>query len=445
MSARASSRFGQLKSVVARNAASSFVSMLWLNGLALLSIPIYIRLLGTGAWGVVAACSSLQLLFTLIDLGFSQIVPRWVAREAQDREALGQYIRAFHKIYGGLALAGFLGIQACAHPLAYQWFNVSPTQAVELELCIRLIAFQLLFQFANNLHVGIWHGLQLQVQANWRTCLFGTIKHALAMLILLWLGPKPAHYAAAFSVAALAELVASVIATHRRGLLVAASDARLDLKPFMSEAAMLSVGILIGLAVSQMDRVVLSRLVSVDSFGVYVVVANLALAFLALQAPLTRAYFPVLVQDVKATGQVNPATLRRLILGNTFVCILPALAVCAAADWVLRLWVHNEHFVEQGAMPLRLLLIAMCLNALYNCFYQAIVAQGKAQLVVKVNLTCLAVGGLTIAAFHGHASLLLGGAIWLTTTFTQLTLGVAWYWYTSKSNSTSEPVVASKL
>lgn len=443
MGTRSSTRFGQLKSVVAKNAASSFVSMLWLNGLSLLAIPVYIKLLGTGSWGIVAACSSLQLLFTFIDMGFSQIVPRWVAREAQEPALLRQYIRAFHKIYGGLALAGFVAIQTCADPLANHWFNVSAPQAAELELCIRLVAFQLLFQFANNLYVGIWHGLQLQVQANARSCVFGTLKHGLAMGTLLWVGPNPAYYAAAFGLASLAELVASVAATQRHGLLAAApAGQHLDMKPFLREAGVLSFGIMIGLAVSQMDRVVLSRLVPVDSFGVYVVVANLALAFLALQAPLTRAYFPVLVQDVKTEGHVNRATLRRLILGNTLICVLPALVMCAVADWVLRVWVHNEHFVEQGTMPLRLLLVAMCLNALYNCFYQVIVAHGKAHVVVKLNLACLIVGVLAVAALYGRASLSLGGVIWVATTLTQLVLGATWYWHTSKTTSTSEPAAA---
>ena len=428
------------------NAASSFVSMFWLNGLALLSVPVYIKLLGNDAWGIVAACTSLQLLFTFIDMGFSQIVPRWVAREAQEPKQLRRYIHAFHKIYGGLAILGFLTVQACASFMAHHWFNVAGPQAAELELSIRLIAFQLLFQFANNLYVGIWNGLQLQWQVNLRSCVFGTFKHALAMTALLWVAPKPAYYAAAFGLASLAELIVSVAVTHRRGLLTSpAAGQGLSIKPFLQEAGVLSVGILIGLAVSQMDRVALSRLVSVDSFGVYVVVANLALAFLALQAPLTRAYFPILVQEVNACGHVSHATLQRLILGNTVVCVLPALGMFFAADWVLRLWLHNESFVEQGTTPLRLLLIAMCLNALYNCIYQIIIAQGKAYVIVRLNLACLIVGVMTVAALYDQPSLALGGAIWISTTLTQLILGLTWYWSISTKKSVSKSVAVSKL
>lgn len=441
MSVGSSRLFGRLNSVAAKNALSSFISMVWLNVLSVLSIPIYVKLLGVDSWGIVAACSSLQLLFTLIDLGFGQIVPRWIAREANDPDLLRKYIAVFHKIYAGLALSAFFAVQAGAFALAHAWFNVPSEQSAQLELCIRLIAFQLLFQFANSLYVGIWQGLQLQVQANVRTGLFGTMKHAVAMAVLLWLSPSPVNYAAAFGIVAVTELVTSVVATQRKGLMTRSSGPAIAVGPFIREAAVLSMGILLGLAVSQMDRIVLSRSVPVDNFGVYVVVANLALAFLSLQAPLTRAFFPILVQDIKQSGHANPATLRRLLLGNTVVCILPALAMCIGADWVLRVWVHNEHFVQLGTTPLRLLLIAMCLNAIYSCFYQVIVAQGLAHVVVKINLACLVMGIATVAILHGHSSLWVGGAIWVTTTFTQLVLGLTWYWRVAHGRSASKRMV----
>lgn len=430
--------FGRLNSVAAKNAMSSFVSMVWLNFLSVFSIPIYVKLLGAGSWGIVAACSSLQLLFTLIDLGFGQIVPRWIAREANDPELLRKYIAVFHKIYAGLALSAFLAVQAGAYALAHAWFNVPPEQSAQLELCIRLISFQFLFQFANSLYVGIWQGLQLQVQANVRTALFGTMKHAVAMAALLWLAPSPVYYAAAFGIVALAELATSVVASQRKGLMARSSGPDIAVRPFIREAAVLSMGILLGLAVSQMDRIVLSRSVPVDSFGVYVVVANLALAFLSLQAPLTRAYFPILVQDIKQNGHANPATLKRLLLGSTIVCVLPALAMCIGADWVLRAWMHNEYFVELGTAPLRLLLVAMCMNAIYSCFYQVIVAQGFAHIVVKINLACLVMGATTVAILHGRSSLWVGGAIWVTTTFTQLVLGLTWYWMVTRGKTVSK-------
>jgi O-antigen/teichoic acid export membrane protein len=424
----------RLNSVAARNALSSMVSLIWLNLLSLFAIPVYIKLLGSTSWGTVAACSSLQLMFSLIDLGFSQIVPRWVAREANKPSMLHKYVRAFQRIYFSLAAAGFTALQLLAYPLATSWFQIEAEQAPQLELCIRLIAFQLFFQFLNSVYVGVWNGLQLQVSANIRTCFFGTLKHGLALASLTLAAPAPQHYAAAFALVALTECGASWWLTRRRGLLHREPDGELQVRPLLKEAMLLSVGIVLGLSVSQLDRVMLSKTVSVESFGIYVVVINLAMAFLALQTPLTRAFFPLLVQQVKETGNINALTFRRLILGNTIICICPALLVAVWAKPVIHLWISNDRYVELGALPLRLLLLAMCLNALYNCIYQVIIAHGRAALVIRINLCCLAVGIAIAAAvvLSGEVHLWHGSVVWVGTTATQLFLGTLWYLQQSK-------------
>ena len=51
-----------LHSVVARNAASNFITLGWLSLLSILAIPVYIKLLGVSEWGLLAACASLQLV-----------------------------------------------------------------------------------------------------------------------------------------------------------------------------------------------------------------------------------------------------------------------------------------------------------------------------------------------------------------------------------------------
>jgi hypothetical protein len=52
-----------LASFTARNAASSFVTLAWLNLLSTLTIPIYIRMLGVSEWGLLAACARLQVRY----------------------------------------------------------------------------------------------------------------------------------------------------------------------------------------------------------------------------------------------------------------------------------------------------------------------------------------------------------------------------------------------
>ncbi len=415
--------------LVVRNTASSFIALGWLSAISVLAIPIYIKLLGVEEWGIVAACVSLQLVFTFLDAGFSQIVPRWVAREANDQNALRSYFRFFKHVYFILALSGFMLLQFSASYLSHSWFQITTDRAQELEIAIRIIAFQMLFQFINNLHIGFWHGLQMQLLANVRVCGYGTLKH-LATITILALGSAQAWiYAATFSVVALIEVTLNALTVHRTlGPLVQAEVGNaVETKPLLREAIFLSGGILMGLMVSQLDRIILSHTVPVEDFGIYVVVVTLAMAFLQLQAPLTRAYFPIFVQDIKATGHVSATNFKRLIIGNLIISTLPTLLACVFAQKLLQFWLHDPRFVALGYYPLQLLLGAVAANTIYNCIYQVIVASGRAHLVFKFNLIVLMVVALVVAILGESTGLVLGGAIWLSATSTQLVLGLSWY------------------
>lgn len=420
-------------SPTARNAASGFVALAWLSLLAILTIPIYIRQLGVSEWGLVAACASLQIVSNFIDAGFSQIVPRWAAQEARHPARLRQYVVLFQQVYIGLGLLMFVVLQASAGYLAHQWFQVPDNRGDALELAIRIVSLQFVFQFINNLHTGLWHGLQRQVLANVRACGFGTLKHAAALMALMMGPPQVWLYAMAFATVAFLEVCINAF-TVRQMLGRGSPDGTggdVTLGPVLKEVSVLSGGILVGLLVSQLDRIILSRTVDVESFGIYTVVATLALAFLQLQAPVTRAYFPIIVNDIQTHGRVSCIHMKRLLVSTILTCTLPALVTCALAPQILTLWLHDSQIVSVGTGPLRLLLLAIALNSLYGCIYQVIIAKGLSQRVLQVNLVSLVAVAFIVALMGTSNGPMLGGAIWVTTASTQLLLGLVWFMKTA--------------
>ncbi|MBU3670893.1 MAG: hypothetical protein FGM17_09270, partial [Polynucleobacter sp.] len=109
-----------MTSNVARNTASSFIALGWLSLLSIISIPIYIKLLGVAEWGLVAACASLQILMNFADAGFSQIVPRLAAQEANQPARLSQTILLLRRVYASLGLLIFTILQVFAAYLSYE-------------------------------------------------------------------------------------------------------------------------------------------------------------------------------------------------------------------------------------------------------------------------------------------------------------------------------------
>jgi O-antigen/teichoic acid export membrane protein len=410
-----------------RNATSSMFALVWLNLLSILAIPLYIKILGVSEWGIVAACVSLQIIANFVDAGFSQIVPRWIAREVGNRLALHSLIVVFSKIYSVLALSILLFLQLAANYLSHDWFDIEPQRADRLELAIRVVALQIFFQFLNNLPIGFWHGTQQQVIANFRTCMFGTLKHVITMAVLLFFAAEAYAYAMCFAIIAMAELFFNGSSLWR--ILRPQSDEKIvSFNPmsFLREVSVLSSAIMVGLLVSQIDRVVLSRSVPIELFGIYSVIIAVSMAFLQLQIPFTRAYLPIFAEDYKKHGAISLIHIKKLVIITSVAAVLPAMIASAFAGYILQIWLGDSHIVKVGTHPLQLLLLAVAVNSLYGCVYQVIIASGKSHIVLKFNLVALSVALLVVAIAGTSKGLMLGGIIWLSTTITQLVLGMGW-------------------
>jgi hypothetical protein len=279
-----------------QNVFSNYASVVWMGLLSLGLIPVYLRVLGPEQWGIVAICMAIQGFMGLLDAGLGQIMPRDMALASADKARQAHVFALFSRSYMMLGLIGFVVGQLAVPYLIAHWFNNGQGLAEGTEWVLRLVIAQFFFQFSNNAHAGYWNGLQEQKTANLRLCFFGTLKHmgALAM-VSLW-SPHALSYLLPFTVVAALEWW-----LNRRSVRQELGDAHgsplvwHDFQTLAHNAGLLAAGVLVGMVVSQMDRIVLSRTLDAATYGSYVIVANLGLAFMQLQYPLMRAFFPRVV------------------------------------------------------------------------------------------------------------------------------------------------------
>lgn len=406
---------------LARNIMFNYLSVLWVGVLTLSLIPWYTRLLDAQQWGLVAVCMSLQAVMTLLDTGLSQIMPRDVARVAHDGAARAKIFHLFARTYTALACLGFVVGQLGAPFIVEYWLQTEKSQIAGATAALRVVLVLFLFQFINNASTGYWNGTQEQVKVSLRQCFFSTAKHAFALILIMNWEASAMAYIAAFASISAFECLNNRYSVHRR--LVNSGMLNLSLGDFKRlgrEVSVMALGVLIGMFISQLDRILLSGAVDMASFGRYVVVSSLGLAFMQLQAPLVRAFLPKIASSDASliTQGINQLGAAILVM-----CVLPCAVAAVAAPWILNLWIGDARIVEQGTLPLRLILVAVALNALYQVLYQQMLLKGMASVILKINLLILVI--ITPAAVwavnqHGIAG---GGMTWLAISALQLTLG----------------------
>ena len=413
---------------------ANYLAVAWTGGLSILLIPVYLRVLGQEQWGIVAICMAIQGFMGLLDAGLGQIMPRDMALASGNKARESHVYYLFSRSYMALGLIGFVAGQLSVPYLIAHWFNNGQGLADGTECVLRLVIAQFFFQFSNNAHAGYWNGLQEQKKANLRLCIFGTAKHMGALaLVNLW-SPYALAYVLPFTVVAALEWLSNRN-TIRSGL-VDSPPTSLAMEDFLAlarNAGLLAAGVLVGMVVSQLDRIVLSRALDAATYGAYVIVANLGLAFMQLQYPLMRAFFP---RVVLASAQGAPPKTRMLAAAVLLLCVAPCLLVAAAAPWILVTWLSNPKIAMEGVAPLRLILSAVAVNAVYHLIYQRIVAAGENRVVIRINvivLTIIAPMLYFTAPVYGTVA---GGMAWFLSSVMQLTMGA--YWLVLQKRSMTE-------
>jgi len=425
--------FGKVElGLVNLNIIGNYVGALWINALSLISIPIYIRLLGTREWGIAVACSSLIIVSNLVDLGFSQIVPTWFARASHSYVYVNSIYLKIRRIYLMLAILLMIAIQLLAPLLSRYWFNIPSEQVATLELAIRIVSVQFAFQFVNNLHIGAWQGLQMQLLANSRLCIFGTLKYILT-LIAIYIRPTALVFVATYLFVSIIECLSnSILFTSQfeakaridQGIeSMSASSKIVDYKQVLT----LSAGIFIGIFTSQIDKIYLSKVLDLEIFGIYSTVAAFALGLLQFHSPLSKSYLPIFSSCFDMKSAVTRKALRSYIYKTIALAVVPVFFVFCFADHILALWLHNQKAVEVGLFPMRLLLIAVMINMLYSIVYTLLLASQRSSVVAKINAMSLFIAASFLFFFHSpHVGVAMGGILFILISLTQLTMGLLW-------------------
>lgn len=407
-----------------QNIFSNYVAVVWMGLLSLGLIPVYLRALGPEQWGIVAICIAIQGFMGLLDAGLGQIMPREMALASSSKVRAAEVFALFTRSYMTLGLIGFVVGQLSVPYLIAHWFNNGHGLVDGTEWVLRLVVAQFFFQFSNNAHYGFWNGLQKQKEANLRLCLFGSVKHMGALIMVSLWSPSALSYLLPFTMVAGLEWA---INRHsiRRGLgdTCTVSLVWNDFRELAHSAGLLAVGVFVGMLVSQMDRIVLSRTLDAATYGSYVIVANLGLAFMQLQYPLMRAFFPRVVLANAEGVAMKTRLLASLVI---VLCAAPCVLVAVAAPWVLETWLSNPKMAAAGATPLRLILFAVAINAIYHLIYQRIVAKGESKVVVWINVVVLVIVAPVLYVAAPTYGPVAGGGGWFISSLLQLVLGGYW-------------------
>ncbi|MFT3867317.1 MAG: oligosaccharide flippase family protein [Nibricoccus sp.] len=286
--------------------------------------------------------------------------------------------------------------------------------------------------------------MQRQVLVNAILIVVGTLRGAGAIVVLWLVAPTIETFLGWQIVSGVVGSGIFLVATWR-SLPAQGQAARFDIAVFRGVwkyAAAVSANAIIGIILNQLDKVILSRMLSLEMFGYYTLAGTVGSTIWMIILPFNSAIFPRFVQLHELS---QPEELRLFFHRTSQLLSLFLFPACALiivfSKEILSLWLHDPAIVQHCHLIVSLLVCGTMINGMASVPGYSASAFGWPQLITYTNaVQAIIVVPLIIGLTYKYQG--VGAAVaWIVLNSTYIVFMVpayfrryfvedrdAWYW-----------------
>lgn len=437
------------------NVVANFVGNGWAALISIIFVPIYLKYIGAEGYGLIGIFASLQVVLSLLDSGLSTTLNKEIAKLSvlpNTQQRMRNLVKTLGSVYWIMALAAGI-IALCLSPvIAKYWVQPNELSVQTITYAFILLSISVVFQFPSGFYSGGLLGLQRQVMLNVLRILFATLRSAGVVLVLIFVSKSViAFFSWTLFISILQAFVFKYCLWYY--LPKTSKSAVFDKKELKSiwrfAAGMTAIGIT-SILLTQVDKIILSKILSLEQFGYYTFAFALGSITYMIVGPISQSYFPkfsVLLAE-KKLNELNKIYHQGCQM-VTLLVVPFALFLALFSREILFIWTHNNITVENTWQITSVVTLAVAIHCLMFMPYMLCLTYSYTKLAFYTNVVILIllIPGTIFSAIHFGG---LGGAIcWLIITIIYLLINPVmihkiflkgqafnWYW-----NDTLKPII----
>lgn len=383
---------GGRSSLVQRNAIANLAGSGWSAAMVIVFIPVYIGALGIEAYAVIALQPVLHAWLSFLDAALSPALSREVARHragAVDATSTLALLKSVEWLWAVVAAIVVVALVAADHTIATLWLNANALPPASVARGIDLIAVLVMLRLLESAYHGALVGLEQLTWYNGWLAIGATLRYGGAALVVAFVSPTIEAFL-------LWQLAVSVIGLLIIGVRVhrAIGDSTTRARAswqrlaavgrFAAGTSMITV---LAIVLSQVDKLLLSRLVSLEGFGYYMLASSVAAALYVAVVPIAQAVYPRMVDLVTHQRDVDLSTLyHRSTALVTVLCGTASAVLCVLPVATIYSWSGDLRLAERVAPILAPAAFGTFLHSLIIIPYQLQLANGWTGLSLRVHL-----------------------------------------------------------
>lgn len=341
-------------SVLRRALLASYATQVYVGLISLVLLPVYLKYMGAEAFGLIGLFVSLQAWLQLLDLGLSPSLSREMSlyrAEVLSAEAALARVRSLECLLGGIAVLAVIVLAAASSWIASDWLNPGSLSVDAVSSCIVWMGSAAAARWLAGLYRAGLAGMERQLSMNAAVVAFATLKFGGVIPLLVFWSAEPQAFFAYQAVIGILELGTFAALMYRMLPRVARPvtpswSALREMLPIAGAMAFLS-GMWVFL--TQIDKLILSRALSLEAFGYYSVAVTAAGSVLTLVPPLNQVLQP---RMTILAAQQRLEDLRQIFCMATQCSAVAFMAtgggLAILADSVLWAWTGNRAVMDEA-------------------------------------------------------------------------------------------------
>ncbi len=361
------------------NIIANFIGRFWSILSNFIFIPLYIKYLGFQNYSIISFTLVLASVMAIMDAGLTSTLSREFARNDTSLNHKRKVFRKLEHIYFLIGVSIIILIFCFSRYIALGFIKETIYTQDEVSKFLRIICFDIAFQMIFKFYIGGLLGLEKQVSANILQICWGIMRNAVVIIIIV-ISPKLISF---FSWQAFTSLIFVLIL---RIILSRQLSIKQEVDYTSNKAennhlwkfalGMFFISIVASIN-TQVDKLMLSKLLPIDNLGYYTIAVSLAMGLLTLISPFSIALLPRFTSLFSSGKSLEASELFIKYQGLIVIIVFSFMSsLILFSDKIIWIWTGNLDIAEKSGGYLPILAIAYSFLALQVLFYNIAIANG---------------------------------------------------------------------
>lgn len=368
-----------------KNILANFIGRFWGILSNFLFIPLYIHFLGFESYSVISFTLIIAGIMAILDAGLTATLSREFARTDNTNEEKLKIFGTLEIIYLVIVGVCTLIIFSFSTLVAERWLHPKSYTPDQVSFFLKIISFDIGFQLLLRFYMGGLLGLEKQVKANLYQVGWGMMRNGLVVVaIMIYRDLQVFFFWQSISTVIFALLMKLSLEKELSGKYRIHFSSKVDKLVFINikqfAGGMMLIAIVSALN-TQMDKIAISRFLSLESLGYYTLAISLSQGIVVLVNPIATALLPRFTAQY-TSGRNEEASLLFNRVGLLVSILVFAIStnMIFCANKLIWIWTGQVELADKVSTFLPVIAISMSMLALANLSYHVAIANGYTKL-----------------------------------------------------------------